>query len=352
MWIQRSSKQFGSNWTPRLEHVFRFTTLALLDYPHATMRGMISMLTDRNYRQKVVEYIEDDMVKRFWAIEFADWSEKFDTDAIIPLVNKLGQFLSNPMLRNIFGQKTNKINLEELMNKQKIILINLSKGKIGEENSSFFGSMFLTKIKQAGMARAKLEHKDRHDFYLYVDEFQNVVTDTFENILSEARKYSINLTIAHQYVGQLTPKIQHAVLGNVGTIICFRVGGEDAVTLRPEFAPIFDIKDMINLGIGEFYIKTTIDGESYDPFSAESLKVLPAPYPSNKQKIIDASREKFSISAKDAQRLIEEEESTIIRSASEKAAINRVSKNTKSDNDPTPEQIAEDVFEDTAEPLI
>ena len=351
--IEVLSKQFGSNWTPRLEHVFRFTTLALLDYPHATMRGMISMLTDRNYRQKVVEYIEDDMVKRFWAIEFADWSEKFDTDAIIPLVNKLGQFLSNPMLRNIFGQKTNKINLEELMNQQKIILINLSKGKIGEENSSFFGSMFLTKIKQAGMARAKLETKDRKDFYLYVDEFQNVVTDTFENILSEARKYSINLTMAHQYVGQLSPKIQHAVLGNVGTIICFRVGGEDAVTLRPEFAPIFDIKDMINLGIGEFYIKTTIDGESYDPFSAESLKVLPAPYASNKQKIIDASREKFSISIGDAQRLIEEEESTIIRSASEKAAISHVSRNTKSDNSvPTPEQIDEDVFEDTAEPLI
>ena len=346
--IEVLSKQFGSNWTPRLEHVFRFTTLALLDYPHATMRGMISMLTDRNYRQKVVEYIEDDMVKRFWAIEFADWSEKFDTDAIIPLVNKLGQFLSNPMLRNIFGQKTNKINLEELMNTQKIILINLSKGKIGEENSSFFGSMFLTKIKQAGMARAKLEHKDRHDFYLYVDEFQNVVTDTFENILSEARKYGINLTIAHQYVGQLSSKIQHAVLGNVGTIICFRVGGEDAVTLRPEFAPIFDIKDMINLGIGEFYLKTTIDGESYDPFSAESLRVLAAPYPSNRLKIIAASRDKYAISAGDAKRLIEEEESTIIRSAQEKAAISHVGRR----DGEAPVGAAAPKVEETAEPLI
>ena len=346
--IEVLSKQFGSNWTPRLEHVFRFTTLALLDYPHATMRGMISMLTDRNYRQKVVEYIEDDMVKRFWAIEFADWSEKFDTDAIIPLVNKLGQFLSNPMLRNIFGQKTNKINLEELMNTQKIILINLSKGKIGEENSSFFGSMFLTKIKQAGMARAKLAHKDRHDFYLYVDEFQNVVTDTFENILSEARKYGINLTIAHQYVGQLSSKIQHAVLGNVGTIICFRVGGEDAVTLRPEFAPIFDIKDMINLGIGEFYLKTTIDGESYDPFSAEALRVLAAPYPSNRLRILDASREKYAISAGDAKRLIEEEESTIIRSAQEKAAISHVAR--KDGEAPTAASAPQ--VEETAEPLI
>src|SRR5262249_29877362 len=208
--IEVLRKQFGANWTPRLEHVFRFTTLALLDYPHATMRGMISMLTDRNYRQKVVEYIQDDMVKRFWAIEFADWSEKFDTDAIIPLVNKLGQFLSDPLLRNIFGQKENKINLEDLMNKKKIIFINLSKGRLGEENSSFLGSMFITKIKQAGMQRASMPEKDRHDFYLYVDEFHNLVTETFENILSEARKYGLCLTVAHQYMGQLIPRVQQA----------------------------------------------------------------------------------------------------------------------------------------------
>jgi hypothetical protein len=328
--IEVLRKQFGANWTPRLEHVFRFTVLALLDYPYATMRGMISMLTDRNYRQKVVEYIEDDMVKRFWAIEFADWSEKFDTDAIIPLVNKLGQFLSDPMLRNIFGQKENKIDLEKIMNEQKILMINLSKGKIGEENSSFFGAMFLTKIKQAGMARAKLEPKDRHDFYLYVDEFQNIVTDTFENILSEARKYGLNLIVAHQYVGQLLPKVQQAVLGNIGSIISFRVGGDDAVKLKPEFAPVFDVKDMINLGVGEFYVKMTIDGESYDPFSAETLRVLPATHPSYRDRVIEASRRKYAIPAGEAQKLIAEEESTIIRSAQEKAAITR---GTKSEED-------------------
>jgi hypothetical protein len=324
--IEVLRKQFGANWTPRLEHVFRFTVLALLDYPYATMRGMISMLTDLNYRQKVVEYIEDDMVKRFWAIEFADWSEKFDTDAIIPLVNKLGQFLSDPMLRNIFGQKENKIDLEKIMNEQKILLINLSKGKIGEENSSFFGAMFLTKIKQAGMARAKLEPKDRLDFYLYVDEFQNIVTDTFENILSEARKYGLNLIVAHQYVGQLLPKVQQAVLGNIGSIISFRVGGDDAVKLKPEFAPIFDVKDMINLGVGEFYVKMTIDGESYDPFSAETLRVLPPTHPSYRMRCIEASRRQYAIPAGEAQKLIAEEESTIIRSAQEKAAITRGSK--------------------------
>lgn len=319
--IEVMEKQFGANWTPRLEHVFRFTCLALLDYPYATMRGMIMLLNDRNYRQKVVEHIEDDMVKRFWAIEFADWSEKFDTEAIIPLVNKLGQFLSNPMLRNIFGQKENKIDLVKLMNERKIILINLSKGKIGEENSSFFGSMFITKIKQAGMERAALPPSGRHDFYLYVDEFQNLVTDTFENLLSEARKYGICLTVAHQYVGQLLPKVEAAVLGNTGTIIIFRVGGDDAVKLKPEMAPVFDVKDMINLGMGQIYLKMTIDGETYDPFSAETLRVLPPKHPSYRDRIVAASRERYTISADAAKKLIQEEESTIVRSVHEKAMI-------------------------------
>ncbi|OGI59618.1 hypothetical protein A2814_03030 [Candidatus Nomurabacteria bacterium RIFCSPHIGHO2_01_FULL_38_19] len=319
--IEVFQKQFGANWTPRLEHVFRFTCLALLDYPHATMRGMISMLTDRNYRQKVVEYITDDMVKRFFAIEFADWSEKFDTDAIIPLVNKLGQFLSDPLLRNIFGQKQNKIDMSELMNQGKIILINLSKGRLGEENSSFLGSIFLTKIKQAGMERASIREEDRVDFYLYVDEFHNVVTQTFENILSEARKYGLNLTIAHQYIGQLIPRVQQAVLGNTGALICFRVGGEDAVKLKPEFAPIFDVKDMINLAIGEFYIKMTVDGESHDPFSAETLRVLTPTHKSYREEIVAASHRKYSISKDDAAKLIAQEEATIIRSAEEKAII-------------------------------
>ena len=324
--IEVFQKQFGANWTPRLEHVFRFTCLALLDYPHATMRGMISMLTDRNYRQKVVEYITDDMVKRFFAIEFADWSEKFDTDAIIPLVNKLGQFLSDPLLRNIFGQKQNKIDVSKLMNEQKIILINLSKGRLGEENSSFLGSMFLTKIKQAGMERAAIPEEERKDFYLYVDEFHNVVTQTFENILSEARKYALNLTIAHQYVGQIIPRVHQAVLGNCGSIVTFRVGGEDAVKMKPEFAPVFDVKDMINLAVGEIYVKMTIDGESYDPFSAETLRILPPTHPSYKKEIYEASHRKYSISKDDAAKLIAAEEATIIRSAEEKMIIERRAK--------------------------
>lgn len=319
--IEVLEKQFGANWTPRLEHVFRFTCLALLDYPHGTMRGMISMLTDRNYRQLVVEYIQDDMVKRFWAIEFADWSEKYDTEAIIPLVNKLAQFLSDPMLRGIFGQTENKIDLEKLINEKKIILINLSKGKLGEENSSFFGSMFITKLKQAGMARAALPERERKDFYLYVDEFHNLMTETFENILSEARKYGICLTVAHQYMGQLIPAVQQAVLGNTGTIIVFRVGGEDAVKLEPEMAPIFGVKDMVNLGVQNFYIKETIDGEAFDPFSAATLKVLPPKHNSFKEEIVELSRKKYTIPAESAKKLMEEEESKIMRSSHEKAII-------------------------------
>ena len=319
--IEVLEKQFGANWTPRLEHVFRFTCLALLDYPHGTMRGMISMLTDRNYRQLVVEYIQDDMVKRFWAIEFADWSEKYDTEAIIPLVNKLAQFLSDPMLRGIFGQEENKIDLEKMMNEGKIILINLSKGKLGEENSSFFGSMFITKLKQAGMARQSIPEKDRTDFYLYVDEFHNLMTETFENILSEARKYGMCLTVAHQYMGQLLPKVQQAVLGNTGTIIVFRVGGEDAVKLEPEMAPVFGAKDMVNLGVQNFYIKETIDGEAYDPFSAQTLKVMPATHKSFREEIVAMSREKYAVSAEAAQKLMQSEESKIMRSSHEKSII-------------------------------
>jgi hypothetical protein len=181
--------------------------------------------------------------------------------------------------------------------------------------------MFLTKIKQAGMERANIAEKDRKDFYIYVDEFQNVVTQTFENILSEARKYGLNLTMAHQYVGQINAKIYQAVLGNTGSIISFRVGGEDAVRLKPEFEPLFGVKDMINLAVGEIYIKMTIDGESYDPFSAETLRILPATHPSYKEEIIAASRRKYSIPKEDANKLIAEEEATIIRSAEEKAMI-------------------------------
>jgi hypothetical protein len=198
---------------------------------------------------------------------------------------------------------------------------------LGEENSSFFGSMFITKLKQAGMQRASLPEKERTDFYLYVDEFHNLMTETFENILSEARKYGICLTVAHQYMGQLLEKVQQAVLGNTGTIIVFRVGGEDAVRLEPEMAPIFGVKDMVNLGVQMFYIKETIDGEAYDPFSAQTLKVMPPTHKSFKDEIIKLCREKYAISADAAKNLMEQEESKIMRSSHEKSIIEGKTKN-------------------------
>lgn len=305
--IEVMEKQFGENWTPRLEHLFRFACLALLDYPHATMWGMIMLLNNPEYRQQVVSYIQDDMVKHFWETEFLDWPLKFSTDGIIPLVDKLGRLFSNPLLRNIFSQEENKVNLEQLMNNGKIILINLSKGMLGEENASFFGSMFIAKIKQAGMARAALPERDRKDFHLYIDEFHDLVTKTFENLFFEARKYGFCLTMAHQYMSQLSTTVRSAVLGNVGSLFIFRVGGQDAVELEAEMTPVFKAKDMINLGIQQFYVKMIIDGDTYDPFSAETLKVLPPPHRSFREEIIRASRERYSIPADAAKRLIAEE---------------------------------------------
>jgi type IV secretory pathway TraG/TraD family ATPase VirD4 len=302
--IEIMKKQFDVTWTPRIEHIFRFSILALLDYPDVAMMGMISILTDDEFRLRVVPHIKDTMVKKFWSIEFSDWSQKYETEAIIPLVNKLSQFLSNPFLRNIFIQKENKIDFESLMNGEKIILINLSKGKIGEENANFLGSMFIAKIKQAGMMRASIPEWGRKDFYVYIDEFQNLVTETFENLLSESRKYGICLAISHQYMGQLSNKMHAAIIGSVGSIIIFRVGGEDAARLEVEMTPIFKAKDMINLGVQEFYIKMTIDGETHDPFSADTLKILPFPSNSMRETILRISREHFAITRAEAETMI------------------------------------------------
>jgi len=302
--IEIMKKQFDVNWTPRIEHVFRFSVLALLDYPDVTMMGMISILTDDNYRLLVAPHIKDQMVKKFWSVEFSDWSQKYEAEAIIPLVNKLSQFLSNPFLRNIFIQKENKIDFEALINSEKIILINLSKGRVGEENANFLGAMFIVKIKQAGMMRASIPEWGRKDFYVYIDEFQSLVTETFENLLSESRKYGICLAISHQYMGQLSNKMHAAIIGSVGSIVIFRVGGDDAARLEVEMTPIFKAKDMINLGVQEFYIKMTIDGETHDPFSADTLKVLQFPGNSFREPILRISREHFSMPRAEVETMI------------------------------------------------
>jgi hypothetical protein len=266
-------KLFGANWTPRLEHVLRYTTLALLDTPGTTVFSILKILTDKNYRQRIVMKIQDSVVKNFWVNEFASWSEKFDNEAITPLLNKVGQFVSTSMIRNIVGQPVNTFDIRRVMDDKKILLMKVSKGILGEENASLIGSMVITKIQQAAMSRADTPEEQRRDFYFYVDEFQNFATDTFAEILSEARKYKLNLTIAHQYMGQLSDVVRKTVFGNVGNMISFRVGAEDAEILTKEYTPIFDARDIINLGVQEFYTKMTIKGEVRDAFSGRTLPI-------------------------------------------------------------------------------
>ena len=269
--IEIFKKLFGANWTPRLEHVLRYTTLALLDTPGTTILSILKMLTDKNYRQTIVRNIQDNVVKNFWVNEFAGWSEKFDNEAITPLLNKVGQFVSTNMIRNIVGQPEDKVNFREIMDNKKILLMKVSKGILGEENASLMGALAITKIYQAAMARADTPEEEREDFYFYVDEFQNFATDTFDEILSEARKYRLNLTLAHQFLGQLSEKIRTTVFGNVGSMVSFRVGGNDAKILEEEFNPRVKERDIINLAVRNFYCKMSIDGELREAFSGKTM---------------------------------------------------------------------------------
>jgi len=290
--IQIFKKLFGSNWTDRVEHVLRYTTLALLDSPNTTVFSILKMLTDKNYRQMIVRNIQDDVVKNFWVNEFAGWSEKFDSEAITPLLNKVGQFVSTNMIRNIVGQSKNTFDMRKVMDNQKILLVKVSKGLLGEENAQLIGAMLITKIYQAAMSRADVPQEERKDFYFYVDEFQNFATDSFAEILSEARKYRLNMTLAHQYMGQLPDIVRTTVFGNVGSMISFRVGAEDARVMEEEYTPFFAVRDIINLGVQEFYIKMSVNGQVRDPFSARTINIT---YPKTNyiDEIKKLSREKY-----------------------------------------------------------
>jgi hypothetical protein len=297
-------KLFGDNWTYRLEHVLRYTTLALLDSPNTTVLSILKMLTDKNYRQKIVARIEDDVVKSFWVSEFAAWSEKFDSEAITPLLNKVGQLVATNMIRNIIGQPITKFDIRDIMDNKKILLMKVSKGLLGEENSSLVGSMIITKMYQAAMSRADTAEEQRSDFYFYVDEFQNFATDTFYEILSEARKYHLNLTIAHQYMGQLSDKIRETVFGNVGSLISFRVGAEDALVLEKEYNPAFKERDIINLGVREFYIKMSVGGEIREAFSGRTIDVPKVTVDSTKE-IVASSRKKYAAPKKEVEEMLQ-----------------------------------------------
>lgn len=302
--IEIFKKMFGDNWTFRLEHVLRYTVLALFDYPNSTVFGILKMLTDKNFRQRVVAHVQDTVVKNFWVNEFAAWSEKFDNEAIVPVLNKVGQFVSTALVRNIVGQPKNRMDMDDIMNNQKILLMNVSKGNLSEEISGLIGSMIITSLYRSAMKRAAMPEEQRKDFYFYVDEFQNFATHTFGEILSEARKYRLNLCVSHQHLGQLDDYTKSMVFGNVGSMISFRVGAEDAFNLEREFTPVLKANDIINLGVREFYVKMTIDGKLRDPFSGYTLAVPKVTNDLSAQ-IIENSRKTYGMPKDEVAKLIE-----------------------------------------------
>jgi hypothetical protein len=279
-------------WGPRLEHILRNSILTLLEYPGSTLFDLPRLLTDKTFRDLVLRSVTHMQVKAFWLFEFEKYSAWLRSEAISPILNKVGQFLTSAPIRNIVGQKKNTFDMRQAMDEGKIVIANLSKGKIGEDTAFLLGAMLVTKIQLAAVSRADLPENKRRPFYLFVDEFHNFLTQSFSDILSEARKYGLNLTLAHQYIEQLDEKIRSAIFGNVGTIISFRVGAEDAKYLAREFYPVFSESDLVNLPNYHIYLKLMIDGVTSQAFSAVTL--LPAERGvSHKGAIIASSRKKY-----------------------------------------------------------
>lgn len=286
-------KIWADSWGPRLEYILRNAILSLLEYPGSTLLGITRILVDKYYRKKVLEKVSDPVVRSFWIDEYDNYNEKFRTEAISPIQNKIGQFLSSAIIRNIVGQPKSTIDLRSIMDEQKILLMDLSKGKVGEDNSALLGAMMVTKIQLAAMSRIDVPENERLDFFMYVDEFQNFITESFATILSEARKYRLDLTIAHQYIEQLGEVVKPAVFGNVGTMMLFQVGAEDAEFLEKEFGPTFTSEDLVSLPKYHIYIKLMIDGVTSSPFSATTLPPVGV-RTNNREKVIKVSRERYA----------------------------------------------------------
>ena len=280
-------------WSARMEYILNNTILALLEYQNTTLLGINRMLADSEYRKRVVERITDPMVKSFWVNEFGRYTQRYEVEATAAIQNKVGQFISAPLIRNIVGQVKSTINIRETIDKGGILICNLSKGRIGEDNMTLLGGLLLAKLQLAAMSRVDMPESKRRDFFLYVDEFQNFATESFVNILSEARKYRLALILAHQYIAQLDEKVREAVFGNIGTLLSFRVGAEDAEYLEKEFVPEFSAQDLVNLGKYDVYLKLMIDGIAGRPFSAITLAPFKKPEESYQEKIIRVSQERF-----------------------------------------------------------
>lgn len=299
-------------WSARMEYILNNAILALLEYPNSTLLGVNRMLADAEFRKKVVDNLVDPMVKSFWVQEFAKYTQRLETEATAAIQNKVGQFISNPLIRNIIGQVKTKIDMRQVMDGKKILIANISKGKIGEDNSRLLGALIVTKLQLAAMSRVDIPEEKRADFYLYVDEFQNFATDAFVTILSEARKYRLDLILGNQYIGQLTEmtasgkstNVRDGVFGNVGTIICFRIGAEDAEFLEREFTPEFLATDLVNLGKYNIYLRLMVDGVASRPFSAETLPPFLLPEKPNTEKIIKVCRERYGTAKKEIEEKI------------------------------------------------
>ena len=271
-------RMFGESWGPRLEHILRYTLLALLDRPQTTMLDISRMLTDKDFRKETLEYCKDVTVLQFWKQEFGSWGDKQVTESVAPILNKVGAFTANPIIRNIIGQPKSSFDVRKIMDEGKILVVNLSKGLIGEDNAAILGAFLVTKVQLAAMSRSDIPNvEDRRPFYLYVDEFQNFATDSFAVILSEARKYGLNLTVANQYTSQMTESVRDAVFGNVGTTISFRVSADDAPILSKQFEPVFEAQDLLNLNNRHFVLSMIINGEKTPAFSATTLSIPKPP---------------------------------------------------------------------------
>jgi type IV secretory pathway TraG/TraD family ATPase VirD4 len=293
-------KIWSEFWGPRLEHILRNSILTLLERPNSTILDIPKLLTDKDFRGEIIVKVKNQQVREFWFSEFEKYSAYLKTEAVSPILNKMGQFLTSFPLRNIVGQKENTFDLRKVMDEGKILIVNLAKGKIGEDNCSLLGSMIVTKIWLSALSRANLPEGKRKSFYLYVDEIHSFLTLSFADILSEARKYGLHMTLAHQYIDQLDEKIQGAIFGNVGTIISFRVGIDDAEHLAKQFYPIFNQNDLINLPNYHIYLKLMIDGATSQPFSAITLPP-PEREKSYRESVINLCREKYSRSRKEVE---------------------------------------------------
>ena len=284
-------------WSARMAYILQNTLLALLEYPGATLLAVNRMYTDKEFRNKVVANVTDVSVKSFWIDEYAKYTDKYTQEATPAIQNKIGQFAGNPLIRNIIGQPKSSFDLRQIMDEKKIMIVNLSKGRVGEGNARLLGSMLITKLYLAAMSRSD-ENASRlaqlPQFYLFVDEFQSFADRSFADILSEARKYKLNLTMAHQYIEQMDEEVRDAVFGNVGTMIVFRVGAYDADVLEKEFAPTFTAEDLVDLGLRQIYLKLMIDSVSSKPFSATTLPQIQQPRSSYVQEIINNSRKVFA----------------------------------------------------------